>query len=315
MKYKILGQTGIKVSRICFGTLTMGPLQANLSLAGGAGLIRYALEQGVNFFDTAKLYGTYPYLKKALQGWPQPVVISSKSYDYTWEGMKKSLEEARVALDRDTIDIFCLHEQESELTLAGHRPALEYLEEAKTRGLIRAVGVSTHTVKVVKAAAQMNNIEVIHPLVNMRGLGLLDGTLPQILAAVKDAYENGKGLYGMKALGGGNLISQAESALNFAFTMPYLHSVALGCKTKEELDFNIAVLEGRIPSPELVRKVRKTPRRLHFEDWCAGCGACVKKCPSGLLALRNGKAALVGDGCLFCGYCAAVCPDFVIKVI
>ena len=136
MEYRILGKTGIKVSRLCFGALTVGPLQANLPIEEGAAVLRYALENGVNFIDTAKLYKTYPYIKKALKGWDKPVVIASKSYDYTWEGMKKSLEEARIAIDRDYIDIFMLHEQESELTLEGHREALEYLVEAKEQGCL-----------------------------------------------------------------------------------------------------------------------------------------------------------------------------------
>ena len=300
---------------MCFGALTIGPLQAGMSLPQGAALIRYGLEQGINFIDTAKMYGTYAYIKKALQGWDKPVVIASKSYDYTWEGMAKSVEEARLSIERDYIDIFMLHEQESALTLDGHRPALEYLWEAKTKGLVRAVGISTHTVAAVKAAAERDGIEVIHPLVNMRGLGIADGDLGQMLASIRVAYENGKGIYGMKPLGGGNLINQARAALEFAFGLPCLHSVAIGCKMKEELDYNLAVLEGVKPPEELVERLKTLPRRLMIADWCAGCGTCVQKCPSGLLELSEGKARLKKEeGCLFCGYCAAVCPEFAIRV-
>ncbi|PKM88545.1 MAG: aldo/keto reductase [Firmicutes bacterium HGW-Firmicutes-12] len=315
MNYEILGSTGIRVSRLCFGSLTLGPLQANLSLAEGADLIRYALERGVNFIDTAKLYDNYAYIKKALQGWNQPVVIASKSYDYTAEGMKKSLETARLALDRDYIDIFMLHEQESEQTLEGHRPALEYLCEAKVSGKVCAIGVSTHTVNVVKAAAESDVIEIIHPIVNMRGLGLLDGTLPQLMDALEYAYVRGKGIYGMKALGGGNLIPQAQQALEFAFKVPCLHSVAIGCKVKEELDFNLCILEEINPPESLVSKLKAVPRQLYIEEWCQGCGACVERCPFGLLEIRAGKAVLIGEQCMFCSYCAAACPQFAIKVI
>lgn len=314
MEYVLLGNTGIKVSRLCFGALTIGPLQVNMSLHEGAGIIRYALEQGVNFIDTAKLYGTYPYIKKALLGWDRPVVIASKSYDYTWEGMEQSLEEARLALDRDYIDIFMLHEQESAQTLEGHRPALEYLGEAKAKGLIRAVGISTHTVNAVKAAAQRDDIEVIHPIVNIQGLGIADGNLTQMLEFIKIAYEKGKGLYGMKPLGGGNLLGRAKEALEFVFALPYLHSVAAGCKMKEELDYNLAVLAGTEPTKEQVDRLIAVPRTLCIEDWCSGCGTCVKKCPAGLLEVKEGRARLAKEGCLFCGYCAAVCPKFAIRV-
>jgi aryl-alcohol dehydrogenase-like predicted oxidoreductase len=315
MEYIYLGNTGFKISSMCFGALTIGPLQSNLSIKEGASVIRYALECGINFIDTAKLYGTYPYIREALKGWDKEVIIVSKSYDYTWDGMKQSVEEARTALDRDYIDVFMLHEQESELTLQGHAPAFEYLQEAKKQGLIRAIGVSTHTVNVVEAALKREYIEVIHPIVNCQGLGLLDGTKEELEKAVKKAFEKGKGLYGMKPLGGGNLINNARFALEYAFKFPYTHSTAVGCKSREEVDYNLHILEGITPPKSLSDKVKAIPRRLHFEDWCEGCGTCVKKCPGSLLAIKDGKAFLAKDGCLFCGYCGAVCPQFAIKVL
>lgn len=303
------------VSPMCFGALTVGPLQGNLPVREGAALIRYALEQGINFIDTAKLYGTYPYIKKALIGWDRPVAIASKSYDYTWEGMKNSLEEARKELDRDYVDIFMLHEQESELTLQGHRPALEYLQEAKAQGLIKAVGVSTHTVEVVRASLGHPEIEVIHPIVNMSGIGLQDGTREEMEEVLHLAWAAGKGLYGMKPLGGGNLIPQGKEALEYAFNNPYLHSVAVGCRMKEEVDYNLAILAGKELPPGLAGKLKAVQRRLHIEEWCQGCGACVEKCPFGLLQIADGQAVLKAGTCVLCGYCGASCPNFAIKVI
>ena len=147
MEYSILGRTGLRVSRLCFGVLTMGPLQADLPLAEGAALLKYAVEQGVNFFDTAEIYDSYHYLKQLLCCCPdKDLVITTKSYSVTAEEMKASLEKARQELDRDYIDIFLLHEQESALTIRGHRAALDYLIEAKEKGLVRAVGISTHRI-------------------------------------------------------------------------------------------------------------------------------------------------------------------------
>lgn len=315
MEYRELGNTKLKVSRICFGALTVGPLQANLPLEEGAAVMRYALEQGINFIDTAKLYETYPYIRKALKGWDKPVVIASKSYDYTWDGMAKSLEAARIALDRDYVDIFMLHEQESELTLQGHREALEYLVEAKEKGLVKAIGVSTHTVEVVRAALNWPIIEVIHPIVNLQGIGLQEGTKAEMEEALRLAYKAGKGIYGMKPLGGGNLIPQRDEALNYAFQHPYVHSVAIGCRMKEEVDYNLTILAGEKPSEELSGTLQKVKRHLHIEEWCEGCGSCVERCPFGLLELRNDKAQLKTEDCVLCGYCGSVCPNFAIKVI
>ena len=66
MEYVELGKTGLKVSRLCFGALVIGPLQKNMPVEDGAAVIRAALERGVTFIDTAELYGTYGHIREAL---------------------------------------------------------------------------------------------------------------------------------------------------------------------------------------------------------------------------------------------------------
>ena len=106
-----LGNTDIKVSRLCFGSLTMTPFQANLSIKEGAYLIEYAYNKGINFIDTAEIYDNYGYIKTALKGINrQDFVITTKSYAYTKEMAKESLDLALKELDTDYIDIMLLHE-------------------------------------------------------------------------------------------------------------------------------------------------------------------------------------------------------------
>lgn len=315
MDYRRLGRTGLTVSRMCFGALTIGPLQAAYPLNRGAEVIRCALENGVNFIDTAELYGTYPYIREALREWPGEVIIASKSYAYTGEGMAKSLEQARRELDRDVIDIFLLHEQESHLTLRGHREAYEYLLAAKVKGIVRAAGISTHAVAGVKAAAAEADIDVIHPLLNFAGVGIMDGTRDEMLAAVEEAHRAGKGIYGMKPLGGGNLLARVDEAMQYVLALDCLDAIALGMKSPAEVEMNIKLFSGGVVSPELRSRVAAEPRRLHIENWCNACARCVDRCRQGALYLDNGSAAVRQEKCLLCGYCGPVCPDFCIKVI
>ena len=67
MKKKLLGNTGLEVSIAGFGVLPMGPSQLALPLEEGAEIIRYALQNGINFIDTAQYYRAYPYINKALE--------------------------------------------------------------------------------------------------------------------------------------------------------------------------------------------------------------------------------------------------------
>lgn len=310
MEYVALGNTGLRVSKLCFGTLTISPLQRNLGIEPGAALLKSAYDLGVTFFDTAEIYGTYVHLKKAFFG-KEDVIISTKSYSYDIKTAKESLDKARTGLGRDYIDIFMLHEQESEYTLKGHREAIEFFCKMKQQGIIKAFGISTHFVAGVEAAARHTEIDVVHMIYNMRGLGVAGGTREQMETAVKGAYEAGKGIFAMKPLGGGHLGGGVKEAFAYAAESPYVHSVAVGMQTAEEVERNCAYFSG---SRDIVFPP-KEKRRLMIHDWCEVCGRCVKACGSGALSIKDGKVAIDQQRCIFCGYCGAACPQFAIKVI
>jgi len=316
LEYKTLGDTGILVSRLCFGSLTIGPMQANLPLIEGAGIIAKAISMGVNFIDTAKLYNTYDYIREAIKiSGKENVVISSRSYDYTYSGMKESIDEALSGLNVSSIDIFGLHEQESIYTLRGHSDAIRYLVEAKKRGLIKAISISTHNIAGVYGACSLPEIDIIHPLFNCEGIGIGDGTVNEMAAAIQKAKRSGKGIYSMKPIGGGNLIGQVEKALSFVIDNTYVDSIAVGMQSENEIIANISVFEGKKIPSNISNKLRSTKRKLHIDSWCEGCGNCVAKCTLNALKIVNGKCEVADGTCRLCGYCAAVCPQFCIKIV
>src|SRR5665647_863516 len=144
MKMNALGNTGIVVSRMCFGSLTIGPLQKNKTLTESREIIAAAIDLGVDFFDTADLYNNYDHLRSAINI-KRDVIISTKSYDYTADGVEKRLHRALKELGRDYVDLYLLHEQESRKTIEGHWEAIEALIKMKDAGKVRAIAVSyTH---------------------------------------------------------------------------------------------------------------------------------------------------------------------------
>lgn len=294
----------------------MGPLQRNLSVETGGRLLEAAFALGVNFVDTAESYANYVHLRWALdRGWSERVHIASKSYAVTAEQMERSVQGALKALGRPYIDIFLLHEQESGLTLKGHAQALQYLWRVKEQGLVRAVGISTHAVAGVRAAALHPLVEVIHPLFNQAGIGIIGGGAPEMLEAIRFAHLMGKGIYGMKALAGGHLYQDVPTALQYVLAVPELASVAVGMQNEAELSANLSLFAGQPVPDELQHALRRQPRQLHVEDWCVGCGTCLSACKSGALSLMAGRVQVDETRCLFCGYCGRVCPDFCLKVI
>ncbi len=302
---KNVRMAGLEVSKLCFGTLTLGPLQKGMSVEEGAELMVYAVSRGINFFDTAELYGTYPHLKAALR--KVTPVISTKSYAYDTEGARQSVERARREMDLDVIDVFMMHEQETRLTLEGHREALEFYLEQKARGVIRAVGVSTHALEVVHACADMPEIDIIHPIVNIAGLGIIDADLSasaagglspadQMLQAISHAKHKGKGIFSMKPLGGGNLAKTYDECMAFVLGNENIHSIAVGMQTRDEIDMNVAAFEGFDVPADLRGRCARDDKYLHVADWCTGCGSCVDACQFGALTLANSANSGVGAG-------------------
>ncbi|MBN2797044.1 MAG: aldo/keto reductase [Clostridia bacterium] len=316
MKYNELGNTGIKVSKLCFGGLTVGPLQANLSPAEGGRIIRHAFENGVNFIDTAQLYQTYDHIHEGLKGMNRhDIVIASKSYAYDYRTAIESVEEALKALNTDYIDVFMLHEQESEHTIRGHYEALETFLKLKEKGIIRAVGLSTHAVAGVKAALKYKEIEVIHPIINISGLGIIDGTLDEMIQNVTEFHNRGGGVFSMKPLGGGNLLNRIETSFDFALNLQCVDSIAVGMQSMEEVDYNIKRFQGELIQDSLKDAVKRQPRKLHIASWCVNCGACIEKCSHSALTPGESRPVIHYDKCVLCGYCASVCKDFCIKVV
>ncbi|MCL1816575.1 MAG: aldo/keto reductase [Clostridiales bacterium] len=313
MEYRPLGKSGIIVSQLCFGTLTIGSLAANLPLHEGAALVRAALEAGINFFDTAQYYSNYQYLAQAMSGWGGKVIIASKSYAKTTHEMAYAVEEARIALKRNKIDIFLLHEQRDAAALADSRPALEYLMQAKANGVVDAVGISTHDISAAYLAATMPEIDVLHALLNKKGLGIRGGSLEDMREALCLAKANGKGVYIMKAIGGGAFMDEAKEAIKWAFAEEEADAVAIGMKDQAELITNIAWMEGR--DGEQAVKINLLERKLILDKTpaCTRCKACIERCPQQALVLDDDEIIWHKEACLFCGYCIAACPWFCIS--
>lgn len=309
-----MGLKKIALSEVCFGSLAISPLQGRVSSRQGQKILEYALDAGINWLDTAEIYDNYGQLRPVLRKYPE-VRIVSKSYAVTGPELEQSLEKARKGLGREVIDIFLLHEQESFFTLKGHAAAWEALLAAKAKGRVSYIGISTHAVQGVRAGALQPGLDVIHPLINFQGLGIIDGTLEQMQEEISFASGLGIFLYAMKVFGGGHLGACPEKALGFVRETKGVKAMALGMSSRQEVDFNLAFLAGNPLSPELKNLVLQRERRLYVAGWCQGCGKCVEVCPQKALELRRGQAVPAEEKCILCGYCGRVCPHFCLKII
>ena len=237
-------------------------------------------------------------------------VISSKSLASSYDDMMAAIEECRSALGLKTIDIFLMHEVRTG-QFAARAGAWQALQDARATGLVRAIGISTHHDDVVRAMADVAACDVIFALLNYRGMGIRcgqdAGTKEEMAAALTVCKVSGKGIYLMKALGGGNLTEDYQKALDYVFTQDFMDAVMVGFTNTSEIDDMMCYLSGKMESsynPDVSRK----KMYVNQED-CEGCGTCLKICAAGAVHYnKNGLAEIDQSKCLTCGYCAQGCP-------
>lgn len=316
MKKVQLGRTGIDIFPLIYGTLPLGPLQADLSPAEGGRLIRHALERGVNMLDTATLYKNYPHVREALSGWQGEVVIATKTHAADAATARSHIEYALTELGRERLDVVHVHAARIADPFVERREVLDEILKMKEEGKIACVGISSHYVEAFRKAALNTEIDIVHPLINRTGMGIIDGTAAEMAEAIAACAASGKGVYAMKALAGGNLISEARQSLAYVTALEGIHGVAIGMLSEAEIEANIAFFEKNEADAAIWEKLENRRRRLRImEQFCKGCGACIEACGSSALSLVEGKAVVDEAACVLCGYCGAECPDFMIRVV
>lgn len=316
MKTITLGNTGLKIFPLIFGTLPMGPLQSNMSPVDGGRLIRTALDMGVNMIDTADMYGTYPHISEALKGFKNEVIVATKTHATDAATAESHIDKALRELGRETLDLVHIHGARVANPFTDRAAVIERLLKLKEQGKIRHIGLSTHFVNVAFEAADHPDIEVLHPLINKFGMGLIGGKPEDMASAISVCASKGKGIYAMKALAGGNHISGARDSIKFVMELDGVDAVAIGMLTQEEISANVRLFDtGEMDEAQWTRLETGRKNIRVMSAFCKGCGKCVDICASEAVTLVNGRATINYSRCIMCGYCASACPDFLFRFV
>lgn len=317
LETRYISKLGRSVTRLGLGALPMGPLQRKLTPEEGAEVVRAAVENGITFIDTATTYGTYEHIARGLHGFSGTVTIATKTQaqkDRT--KAREHIEKALKELGRDRIEIMLCHCARNPFTEELWGQTLETLFSARENGTIGMVGISTHSIQAVRDAARHPGIDVIHPLINMKGMGIIDGTAEEMLEAIGEAHSAGKFIYAMKSLAGGNFVSEREKALRFIFSRETIDAAVVGMVTPLEVEWNVRFLSGLPIADELALKTTLQTKRLTIlEMVCTGCGECAEHCENQALEVVDGKCRVDHELCILCGYCAPHCERFAIRFV
>jgi len=235
-----LGNTGIKVSRLAMGTGTHGfnhrsNQSDELGIKGLADLLYAAYEQGINFWDSADQYGTHPHLKEALKRIPRErVVILTKTKATTADEMKLDLDRFKAEIGTDYLDIVLLHLMTDTEWNIKKQGAMDVLSKAGEDGIIRAHGVSCHTLGALETAANSDWVQIDLVRINPYG-AKMDADVPTVENILKRMHEDGKGVVGMKIFGGGRLVDKIDECLKFVLGLDFVDAFTIGQENEKQM--------------------------------------------------------------------------------
>ena len=251
-----LGNTGLKVSRLGFGTYDFGVEANRITPDEGGRILAGAFELGVNFWDTSDDYGSHPHVASALERVPRrDVVVSTKTSAHSASGAIRSLDRSLKELGTDYVDIFFLHYVTADW-IDGCRRVLKDLADAKTSGRARAVGLSTHSVKVAREAATMEGADVVLAVCSgareavleklRENVPLEDGSMDEMLDAIRGIHAAGKGTVAMKVLGTGApaLVKDYRSSVASVSRLGFVDAVLVGLKDLAQVRKNLAAMSA-----------------------------------------------------------------------
>jgi len=241
----------IKVSRMGVGTGTYGAGHASnqtrgLGINGVADMLCAAYDKGIIFWDSADAYGTHDAIKAALKKIPRDkVTILTKTDAWTADQTKDDIDRFRKELGTDYIDILLLHTRESPTWDQEDKGSMDVMAEAKEKKILRAVGISIHSVEAMKVASKHPWLDICMVRLNPAGQRMDNDDPNVVLPIVKQAKANGKGTIGIKVLGEGNLTDgdDHDNALRYALEKDVLHAFSIGCESLKEVEDNIARIE------------------------------------------------------------------------
>ena len=235
-----LGNTGIEMSRMAMGTGTHGFGGASnqtrqMGIKGVADMLRAAYDEGINFWETADQYGSHPHVGTALKKVErEKVVILTKSNSNSYEAMKKDLDRFRLELGTDYLDIVLLHAVTDPQWNTKMKGAMEALAEAKEEGILRAHGVSCHSIGALETAADEPWVEVDLARYNPGG-ARMDADVPTVRKVLTRMKNNGKAIIAMKVYGCGELLDIKDECLQFHTGEGLADAFTMGFESIEQL--------------------------------------------------------------------------------
>ncbi len=319
MEKRILGKTNYEVSIVGFGGIPIQRTDKDTAVE----ILREALNQGINFIDTARGYRE----SEALIGHALEVlgrdkfILATKSMNRTYDGILEELHTSLKLLRTDYIDLFQFHNIADKATLdkvLAEGGALQALKEAKEKGLIREIGLSSHSADLLDIAidtGEFSTIQFPYNAVERQGEPIFE-----------KAKKNNIGVIIMKPLAGGAL-SNGELAMRFILENPNITVVIPGMDSVEQVRQNTKAGNELRKLTDEEREVLEKEAATLGTEFCRRCGYCAP-CTVGIdiptqfvidayytrydlqdwAIARYNSMSVKASECIECAECESRCP-------
>jgi 1-deoxyxylulose-5-phosphate synthase len=243
-----LGRSGVKVTRLAFGTGSFsGEVQRALGQDGFTRLVRHAYDRGIRFFETAESYGEmHRMLGIALKGIPrESYQLMSKVTTRDDVDPQGKFDELRRLANTEYFDIMLLHWQHTATWPADTARWQDAILAVESRKVVLSHGASVHGLPALRRVPGNKWLDVAMIRVNHTGKSMDaedyatqgPGNVPEVVTRVKEVRRDGTGIIAMKLAGEGTFNREdRRKAMRFAFRNAGVDCVTVGYKSPGEVD-------------------------------------------------------------------------------
>jgi aryl-alcohol dehydrogenase-like predicted oxidoreductase len=246
-----LGKTGIKTTLLGMGTGFSGyNRSSNITRAGNdvaVKVIRSAYEKGIRYFDCADTYGTHPFTKEALKNFQrESYTIGTKIWVGDGGIPEKERPDANIVVDRfrkelntDYLDLVQVHCMTDKNWTDQQKRQMDILETLKSKKIIRAHGVSVHSLEAMESAAESPWVDVVHVRINPYGEAMDRKDPKEVIPVIEKLHKSGKGIIGMKLIGNGKFRDDSEkidASLKYVLALGTVDMIIIGFEKPEQID-------------------------------------------------------------------------------
>jgi 1-deoxyxylulose-5-phosphate synthase len=243
-----LGKSGIKVTRLAFGTGTMsGQVQRSLGQDAFTRLVRHAYDSGIRFFETSESYGDmHRMLGVALKGLPRDSYqLMSKVTTRDGVNPQEKFDELRRLANTEYFDIMLLHWQHTATWPADTTRWQDAILDVQSRKVVLSHGASVHGLPALRKVPGNRWLDVAMIRMNHTGKSMDaedyatqgPGNVPEVVSHVQEVRKQGLGVISMKLAGEGTFDREdRRRAMRFAFRNAGVDCVTVGYKSPAEVD-------------------------------------------------------------------------------